>query len=694
MLTAPTAPTNPTTGVPATAPLLTTGTALGAPTIHSDYKEFYGDVRVHPLWTPNYAPFLDVMTVLPAATTISGADICRGIRDNQTRQNFMCMGLFADPTDPASVGRIEVIHRITYLSAPFNGATDPTIHDKLYGIVGDLRTGRQVAQVIIPSSALDVTPAVLIASDQVFQAATSSGALPETYGPYLAAGVDNVVTYTRYLCFITPHVAALVLKSADRTPRGILQLLGPAVDLAHYEPMFKWLRVAQTLDGNGRALTTKAPFPSAPHRDEVNDIIMSIVGRDIPKMGHEPIHQVGQEISNAVGYLTSTYVAQREADRQSLNESSQPKVMTMDKKFTFQAAPLKNLLQITDLDQAPAVWKVIAANSVKQVRQILQTALNDTCFRLHLKAPILHQALSRIIVDPSLWHCSDDPDNVLQGFSIFHVLLRPVADERKRMQAAASYDLAMSTDSSLTSQDTSHFNHPGHVDTTWVDPLVAKMTLKHMWALCVTILGDNHTVTLGLMLALQRWDQYEMTLHNKYSCAPDTWTMQILYWFHRQIAHWINNQYHGDLPVPFEVDSLFSDILMNNHWSRGMPTEYVPARLLPSSSPSLISGLPPSSTPPPPPPTPPEETVRQPLAHKVAQIAAFAALQNHRRLTSIIASAIAAGNHMPKDTNNEHFCLTYHILGKCSQNCQRIRSHRKLTDLEVASLATWCGLAF
>ncbi len=277
----------------------------------------------------------------------------------------MCMGLFADPTDPASVGRIEVIHRITYLSPPFNGATDPTIHDKLYGIVGDLRTGRQVAQVIIPSSALDVTPAVLIASDQVFQAATSSGTLPETYGPYLAAGVDNVVAYTRYLCFITPHVAALVLKSADRTPRGILQLLGPAVDLAHYEPMFKWLRVAQTLDGNGRALTTKAPFPSAPHRDEVNDIIMSIVGRDIPKMGHEPIHQVGQEISNAVGYLTSTYVAQREADRQSLNESSQPKVMTMDKKFTFQAAPLKNLLQITDLDQAPAVWKVIAANRVK-----------------------------------------------------------------------------------------------------------------------------------------------------------------------------------------------------------------------------------------------------------------------------------------------------------------------------------------
>jgi hypothetical protein len=54
--------------------------------------------------------------------------------------------------------------------------------------------------------------------------------------------------------------------------------------------------------------------------------------------------------------------------------------MIIDKKFTFQAEPLKHLLQITDLDNAPAVWKVIAANDTKQVRQILQTALNETCF--------------------------------------------------------------------------------------------------------------------------------------------------------------------------------------------------------------------------------------------------------------------------------------------------------------------------
>ena len=134
------------------------------------------------------------------------------------------------------------------------------------------------------------------------------------------------------------------------------------------------------------------------------------------------------------------------------------------------------------------------------------------------------------------------------------------------MKAAASYDLAMSTDSSLTSQDTLLFNNPGRIDTTWVEPLVAKMTLKHMWALCVTIMGKTHTVSLGLQLALQRWDQYEMVLNSKYQCSPDTWTMQILYWFHRQLAHWIKVQYHSDAPIPFVVEPLFSDITLGVAW--------------------------------------------------------------------------------------------------------------------------------
>jgi hypothetical protein len=42
------------------------------------------------------------------------------------------MGLFEIPTNLASVGQIEVIHHITYLSAPFGSVADPMIYDKLY----------------------------------------------------------------------------------------------------------------------------------------------------------------------------------------------------------------------------------------------------------------------------------------------------------------------------------------------------------------------------------------------------------------------------------------------------------------------------------------------------------------------------------------------------------------------------------
>jgi hypothetical protein len=548
---------NPTTGGPL-LPAQNPGRV--PPIIHSNYKEFYGDESVHPLWTPDYAPLISTMTILPA-NAITGQEICHAIRDNQNVQIFMCMGLFGDPAVTTSVGSIEVIHRLTYLSAPFAAAADRTIHDKLYGIVGDIMTGQRVAKVIVPSGSFNAAAAALIASDQVFQAASANSTLAETYGPYPTGAVDNTVANTRGLCFITPQVASLILGSPDRTPRGIILLLARALagpTFVQFAPLFQWLRVAQTL-GSG---IKRRPFVSVPPREEVNRLIMSNVSRDLPLMGQTPIHQVGQQLTNAVGNFTATFVAQNEAERLRRASASQSSVMTIQKKFSYQEEPLRRLLQIPDLANAPAVWAVIASHNVKQVRQILQTALGQTCYRLHLTPPILPQAFTRIIIDPSSWRCSEGPANVLQGFSLFHVLLRPQADERARMKAAASYDLAMSTDSSLTSQDTLLFNNPGQVDTTWVEPLVAKVTLKNLWALCVTIMGDTHTVSAGLETALRRWDQFEMVLNSKYQCSPDTWTMQILYWFHRQLAHWITVQFHSDVPIPFSAEHLFSDITL------------------------------------------------------------------------------------------------------------------------------------
>jgi hypothetical protein len=711
---------NPTTGGTPTAVGLATNVTVAPassapPTIHSTYQKFYGDEGIHPHWHPDYAPLLATMDILPTSAT--GINICHAIRNNQTLKTFSCMGLFKDPANPTSVGRIEVVHRLTYLSAPFGRQADPSIHEKLYGIVGDIMTGRQVAKVIVPTSALDATIASLIASDQIFNAAADSNALPETYGPYVTPAVDNRATSTRPLCFVTPHIASLIMGSEIRTPRGIIALLGPALlignhaALGHYASVFNWLRIAQTTEAGGFSIITKPPFVSAPPREEINQVIMTAVGQDLPMLGHAPIHQVGQQLTNAVGNFTAAFVSQNEADRLLRSEASQAKVMTLEKKYSFQSELLTRLLQITDLKDAPPVWHVIAANNEKKVRQILQTALDRTCFKLHLKPPVLHQALTRIIVDPASWRCADGPDNVLQGLSLFHVLLRPPSDELERRKAAASYDLAMSTGSSMTSQDTFFFNHPGHIDTAWVEPLVAKITLKHMWALCVTILGNTHQVSIGLGLALQRWEQYEMTLHSNYACSPDTWTMQVLYWFHRQLAHWIEVQFNTDSHVPFVIDELFSDISLGNNWSRGLPLAYIPARLLDerSLSTSTISGLTPlSATAPAPAPAPgatvaepppklkEDQTVLQPATQQSAVLRAYAPKQNGRRIKAIIAAAFAAGNHIPKDSsnNNEGFCMSYHVTGRCSKLCRRLKNHRKLTDAEIAGVAAWCELAF
>jgi hypothetical protein len=193
-----------------------------------------------------------------------------------------------------------------------------------------------------------------------------------------------------------------------------------------------------------------------------------------------------------------------------------------------------------------------------------------------------------------------------------------------------------------------------------------------------------------------------MMLYSKYACSPDTWTMEILYWVHRQLAQWIENQYHSDVPVPFTVDALFNHLSTGDHWSRGMPLEYIPARLLPpDSSRSTVSGLTQAPAPAPapapgPPAADPEkgDTVLRPASHTVAPLAAFKAKQGQRKLGAIIAAAYGDSNHVPLDKDKQHFCLAYHVLGKCNSACKRARNHRKLTDAEVTSVSAFCEIAF
>jgi hypothetical protein len=244
----PPANANPTTGAP-NPPFLA---GIGPPIIPSNYAEFYADEGVHPRWSPIYAPLLAAMTILPSST-ITGRDICQAIEKLQNVQFFTSIGLFGDPAHP-TLARIG----------------DATIHDKLYGIAGDIRSGSQFFQVVIPADALDAVAPTRIASDQVFEAALASDTLAETYGPYPVSGVDNQVATTRGLCFITPQVASLTFKATDLTPQGIILLLmreltAPLL-VVHLAPLLQWLRVAQTI-GSG---LTPHTFVSAPPRDKIN----------------------------------------------------------------------------------------------------------------------------------------------------------------------------------------------------------------------------------------------------------------------------------------------------------------------------------------------------------------------------------------------------------------------------------------
>jgi hypothetical protein len=60
---------------------------------------------------------------------------------------------------------------------------------------------------------------------------------------------------------------------------------------------------------------------------------MTAVSHDLPMISQTPVHQVGQQLTNAVGNFTATFVAQNEAERLQRSTSIQEKVMTVTERI-------------------------------------------------------------------------------------------------------------------------------------------------------------------------------------------------------------------------------------------------------------------------------------------------------------------------------------------------------------------------
>jgi hypothetical protein len=137
----PGAPAQP--GIPAAAAGVPLGPPAPSTQLHQCYATLYGDtVRYSPTDPINQGP-MNLMTVIQGGLDLTGSQIRRQIQANEDRVPQAWMSLSVNPSVPDDPGVIQIIHRLSFYGAPMGMPHDPEIHNRLYGLLGDLQAGRQ-----------------------------------------------------------------------------------------------------------------------------------------------------------------------------------------------------------------------------------------------------------------------------------------------------------------------------------------------------------------------------------------------------------------------------------------------------------------------------------------------------------------------------------------------------------------------
>jgi hypothetical protein len=133
----PTAPTVPTGGAPALSP----SAAVLASSLQS-YAVLYADPRRFPPWEDNYNDDVGIVTIAPAGTPTSGAEVLRRVWNTKDSLPQIWMALFADSANPDSMGEVKILHRHVFFAGPMSCPADPNMHDRMYPFLEDFQAGQ------------------------------------------------------------------------------------------------------------------------------------------------------------------------------------------------------------------------------------------------------------------------------------------------------------------------------------------------------------------------------------------------------------------------------------------------------------------------------------------------------------------------------------------------------------------------
>lgn len=636
----------------------------------TSYAEYYHDVSNDP-WHSDYAAvYQEYALGEDAEAEAVGEALATAYFANASVQPQVVVYLQIDSPTAQFIG---VLHRPYTFRTPTGMMSG--LQSNEVAFLGDVVDG-QIPTVFFPHQPFHASAAKVTVPTVESLRVTMRDPRAPLQGPLISGAEGTEDIFYRPAMWVAPayarHFLASPLSPQDAWRNVAEAVIADGQDAA-CAPLIDWLRVAVTLTNsdNGTPIpifgqaTPRLVYP--PHR-RLSILRKQTLERDLPGLRHAPglpLDDGANAIVKAIDKLTREQRTTREeaADRANEKEDKDPQTY-----YGVAVAVLFRLCQVGSSADLPGLYHEVAKSTKKNERLVIQEQVWEVARdnALDAFAPHIDPGLAKCITTGNyLQHNLDDLTTGIQPFRTVWMN----ADAKSEADSVADNFDALHAGAGAQLSDLSklHSNKVRFPSTF----LELGYSLKSFLVLCVTLFGEHHPLVTEYHHLVLLWDRRMMVLESSLNQSDYP---KVLRWLQTRTSRWIQRQHHSmsRIQVPSLTD-LIDHIEFGDPWAPTLPQRYLKG--------SRDSGDKPSTN---------NSRNNERLSNNQYDPAYEPFRAMGLSLKLVRDGAKAKDIPIPKNDNNQEMCLSYHVLGTCWSNCQRVEDHRTQTKKEKDALLAWC----
>jgi hypothetical protein len=346
------------------------------------------------------------------------------------------------------------------------------------------------------------------------------------------------------------------------------------------------------------------------------------------------------------------------------------KVVTVEEKWPHSYRRLLLLVGVPGADALHDFWHDYANQKKAQRWAYVQSATSAMAESLGLESPTI--VAKTVEVLDSLVFAGASEDSLNEGLTIWQFPALTPADTDSVNESLRSWEGLLTGSTSMSLADVKEVLRVGKVGApqSW---LHACAQLEHWTVVMATVLGAGHS-TVAWLLSLARLARSKALVFDRQVAADPQLPLAVLARVHLTFHAFFESVQGGGPPLLPELSGLIREL---------RERRLVCPRLPPSMQ-RLVRGAPAPAVGSPAPAARGSVAAINPASVARLQIAAG------RNLGNCIRTAAAAGEAIPlTDNGGRSFCLAYHYVGRCNQNCGGSPTHRVLSRSEEQRLHAW-----